>query len=516
MEASVALSAAVYDRAPVVVLTSQAATDTQLDAASAAVGLGVPLLLVPGATSASDTAPPPDGAPPTDSTESMESRRTGAVGRELRRLEPSALLTVGDAATAWAQDWVADQSPDVSVIQAQADGADQAARSNDQPTGESRSVAPEALAAEIAALDRGTSPAALPQGTTLPDVVPADALDELLVLMSDDHADVAAVATARAAGARLLLVNDPDPRADPETIAAVAAEPSEHVVALGDRFGQAQQLRQRLDVAETGVELPGGGQLVFPGRRFVALYGHPHTPAMGVLGEQALTETLARAQQQAAEYDALVDEPVIPALEIIATVASTAPGADGNYSAESSVEDLRPWVDAAGEAGIYVVLDLQPGHSDFLSQAQLYEELLAKPHVGLALDPEWRLAPGQRHLAQIGSVSASEVNTVITWLAELTRQRNLPQKLLVLHQFRTQMISAQDQLDTGRDEVAVLIHVDGFGTPGAKFETWNALHDNPPPGVWWGWKNFHDEDSPTFTPDATVAIEPTPRFVSYQ
>ena len=44
---------------------------------------------------------------------------------------------------------------------------------------------------------------------------------------------------------------------------------------------------------------------------------------------------------------------------------------------------------------MYVVLDLQPGYTDFLAQAQRYEEFLAQPHVGLALDPEWRLAPGR-------------------------------------------------------------------------------------------------------------------------
>ena len=41
-----------------------------------------------------------------------------------------------------------------------------------------------------------------------------------------------------------------------------------------------------------------------------------------------------------------------------------------------------------------------------------YEELLAQPHVCLALDPEWRLAPGERRLHDIGQVTAGEVNAV--------------------------------------------------------------------------------------------------------
>ena len=82
------------------------------------------------------------------------------------------------------------------------------------------------------------------------------------------------------------------------------------------------------------VELPGGGQVLFPGRRLVALYGHPGTSSLGVLGEQGPEESVERAQQLASEYEPFSDEPVLPAFEIIATVASylgvnTARGTEG-------------------------------------------------------------------------------------------------------------------------------------------------------------------------------------------
>ena len=71
-----------------------------------------------------------------------------------------------------------------------------------------------------------------------------------------------------------------------------------------------------------------------------------------------------------------------------------------------------------------MVLDLQPGRSDFLSQAKQYASLLEQPNVGLALDPEWRLGPHQVPLRQIGRVSAAEVNRTSAWLADLvTRER---------------------------------------------------------------------------------------------
>jgi hypothetical protein len=264
-------------------------------------------------------------------------------------------------------------------------------------------------------------------------------------------------------------------------------------------------------------ELPGGGTTLFPGRRMVALYGRPGSPAMGVLGEQGIERSVQRAQRLAQEYRPLTEDTVVPAFEIVTTVASSSPGADGDYSVESRVADLVPWVDAAAAAGIYVVLDLQPGRSDFLAQAKLYADLLARPNVGLALDPEWRLGPGQMHRVQVGSVDAAEVDRVSGWLADLTRDHGLPQKLLMLHQFRTAMIRNRAGLVTDRDELSVVIHADGFGTSAEKAKTWAALHEASPAGITWGWKNFVDEDRPMYTPAQTLAVGPTtPAFVSYQ
>jgi hypothetical protein len=507
---AVATSSTLYGNAPLVVLASEADVAGQARAASVAVALGGPLLLAPASTDPAQSTP---------------------VREELARLGPRAILSFGAEATAWAQQG----ELGVPVVAAPADlSAVEDATSRD--FGDDQPVAADHLIDTVASLDQELTPLLAVDGAVaeagagtsddtegeeasaedLPRVAPDAPLDSLLVLAARDPASLAAAATARASGARLMTVTNPDPRTDPDVIAALAAEPPGQVVALGTAFGSPDTLRYRLDVAIGGVQLPGGGQILYPGRQMIALYGHPGTAALGVLGEQGVEGAIARAQQMAADYQPLVDVPVVPAFEIITSVATGGAGPDGNYSYEAPIDLLRPWVDAAGEAGVYVVLDLQPGRTDFLTQAKRYEELLARPYVGLALDPEWRLRPDERHLNQIGSVTAGEINTVVTWLADLTRVHKLPQKLLMLHQFQLQMISDRATLDTSRDELAVLIHADGFGSPGAKFETWNLMHDSPPPNVWWGWKNFIDEDSPTFTPAETMAIEPRPLFVSYQ
>ncbi|MFB9954308.1 hypothetical protein [Cellulomonas denverensis] len=310
-----------------------------------------------------------------------------------------------------------------------------------------------------------------------------------------------------------------DPRATSESVRALDGTTA--ALALGDSFGSTEEFAPRLATAATGVELPGGGQLVFPagdgvtGKRYIALYGTPGTPALGVLGEQDVPATVARAEQTAAPYRALTGDTVVPTLEIIATIASAGPEPDGSYSRGRSVDELRPLIEAAGDAGMAVVIDLQPGRTDFLTQAQRYAELLEYPHVGLALDPEWRLGPDQVHLRQIGSVGVDEVNQVSDWLAGFVRERNLPQKMFLLHQFSLRMITDRERLDVGHDELATIIHADGQGSQPAKAGTWTTLHQGAP-DVHWGWKNFYDEDQPMLTPEQTYQVSPVPDLVTYQ
>jgi hypothetical protein len=270
----------------------------------------------------------------------------------------------------------------------------------------------------------------------------------------------------------------------------------------------------QLEVVLNAPELPGGGFTLFEGRRMVALYGSPETPVLGAMGEQSLDETIPRLLEVAEPYGADGME-ILPAFEMIATIASANPEETDDYSRRTPIDVIRPWVDRAAEEDIYVILDLQPGRTDFLTQAKEYEELLLEPHVGLALDPEWRLEPHQVHLQQIGSVEAEEVQEVADWLAELTRENHLPEKLLILHQFRFSMLPDRDTI-VAPPELAVVVHMDGQGPLGSKYETYDAITAGVEDRWLWGWKNFYDEDDPTPTPEQVLELDPLPVFVSYQ
>ncbi|MBO9057063.1 hypothetical protein JYQ29_08705 [Curtobacterium flaccumfaciens pv. flaccumfaciens] len=338
------------------------------------------------------------------------------------------------------------------------------------------------------------------------------------VVVADASADAAAVATAKAAGARVVTMPKgvADPAAAPDVVTALHERAKHPTVLVGAAFEALPDPEWTVRAAEGGFQLRNGGQRPFDGHRYVALYGAPGAPALGVLGEQGPKETVQRAEQVAKPYRAESDELVTPAMEVIATVAAGDAGADGDYSTELPVSTLEPYVEAAHDADMPVIIDLQPGRSDFLSQAKKYESLLKKPGVWLALDPEWRLTKDQVPLKQIGSVSASEVNEVSSWLAALVRDEGLPPKALVLHQFRLSMIQDRSALQT-HPELDMLVHVDGQGSQPDKQATWKALHQGAPEGLHWGWKNFYDEDTPMLTPAQTMQdVTPTPSLVTYQ
>lgn len=357
----------------------------------------------------------------------------------------------------------------------------------------------------------------------------ASATDTVVLVRPRDRDALPTALAARAVGHTVMRTRADDLRADPDLIDRFAElgdpEQPPSIVLGGPGMDDVdpELIAAFAPTATTGEQLPGGGQLVIDpqrprARRYISLYGSPGSGALGVFGEQPVDATVTRAEDIARQYRDVTDDDVtiIPAFEIIATVASASAGDDGDYSAEIPVKELEPAVEAAREADMYVLLDLQPGRTDFVTQAKRYRKLLRQPHVGLALDPEWRLKPDEVHLRQIGSVGIDEVNRVGDWLADLVEKRNLPQKMLLLHQFRISMIRNREGLDTSREELAFAIQMDGQGPQGTKLETWSAITADAPPRVEFGWKNFYDEDSPVRTPADTMAVTPSPVFVSYQ
>ena len=209
----------------------------------------------------------------------------------------------------------------------------------------------------------------------------------------------------------------------------------------------------------------------------------------------------------------MADRPVVPAFNYIVSIAAATAGADGDYSDPSDPASVRPWLDAIRQVGGVLVIDIQPGRRDFLSEIKRYESLLVEPDVSLALDPEWRMGPTQVPGQVIGSVSVDELNEATRYLAGLVQQNGLPRKLLVIHQFTPFMITERHRLETP-PELTTVIQLDGFGSPAQKVAKYVELRPAPP--VYAGFKLFLQQDTRLMRPDEVLALDPRPMFVSYQ
>ena len=307
----------------------------------------------------------------------------------------------------------------------------------------------------------------------------------LVLVLEGSKVPAGVKATLAAVGATRHPVKGTDPRTAADARAALTAATTTAVLAVGAGFGPAVRFAQRVRTARHAPELPGGGLLPFPGRRMVALYGHPQTASLGMLGEQSAQESVERVTALADRYQQLTRTTVVPAFELIATVASGSAQPDGTYSRRTAVRTLLPWVQAAERAGVYVVLDLQPGRADFLSQAEQYEPLLRRPWGGSRSTPSGGWGRRRSRCARSGTSASTRSTGSADWLAGAVREHDLPPKVLTLHQFSLSMVRDRERLDTSLDEVQWLVHADGQGGQDAKQDTWGALRATCPRECGW-------------------------------
>jgi hypothetical protein len=255
-----------------------------------------------------------------------------------------------------------------------------------------------------------------------------------------------------------------------------------------------------------------GGRTIFPQHRVVAYYGTAGSAGLGVLGEADPDGIVPRLRAAAAGF-ASPDRKVQIAFELIVSVAQSKPGADGTYSRMIDPAKIQQYVDAARRHQALVILDVQPGRGTFLAQVQKLRPFLEQSHVGLALDPEWRMGPNEVPGKVTGAVDAAEVNTVAAFVSGIVAEKNLPQKLFLLHQFKASMIRDIAAV-TPQPGLAIVHHLDGFGTRSEKNATFKRLYQ--PGRFHLGYKLFYDEDVNIYTAPEVLAFAQVPDYVSYQ
>jgi hypothetical protein len=259
-------------------------------------------------------------------------------------------------------------------------------------------------------------------------------------------------------------------------------------------------------------ELPRGGRHLFPHHRVVAYYGAPGNVELGALGIGTPTAAGRRLLAQMRPYRR-GGRHLLPAMELITVVAARSPQRDGSYNTRQSFAVVERYLNAARRIKALLILDIQPGHGDFMTLTKYFERFLREPDVALALDPEWH-TPGAVPGTVIGSTDAATVNRVSAYLEGIVRRYRLPDKMLLVHEFTDSMIQNKQHL-RHRPGVPLVLNVDGFGNQAVKIAKYNDF-THPPTRSRNGFKLFYKEDTDTMTPAQVLQLRPRPDVVIYE
>jgi hypothetical protein len=263
-------------------------------------------------------------------------------------------------------------------------------------------------------------------------------------------------------------------------------------------------------------ELPLGGRTIFPDYRLVGYCGTPGAPALGEL-QGNLSAKAKALTARAAQYED--GHKIQPVFELIAVVVLGFPGADGKYRRRVDDSVIETYLREARRAKALLLLNIQPGQSNFLTEAKTFERFLREPDVGLALDPEWAMKPRQRPGVVWGQTTASDINAVADYLSSLVVAGNLPEKALVFHEVVREVVKDERSM-RATPGVVIVKSVDGLGSAHAKVATYANLMERTAPGVHAGFKLFFYEDtqhgSSLMSARQVLALSPQPEYVMYE
>ena len=256
------------------------------------------------------------------------------------------------------------------------------------------------------------------------------------------------------------------------------------------------------------------GSSVLDQHRLVTWYGNPHSTRMGILGEQSGQARADGLRKQASAYAAISKKPVLMAYHLVATVAQCTAGADGMWRRRESTAVIRSMLDEARTHGFKLILDIQPGRARVPDEVAALRSFLEEPDVYLAIDPEFTMTECQQPGREIGRLTATDVNAAISAMEAAIGKRRLPPKVLILHQFRLDMLPDKHRIGPSPN-VDVVLNMDGFGSASLKRASYRAVMQQGAlefPGI----KLFYRQDTGLLSPSQVLAFLPQPSLVIYQ
>ncbi len=274
--------------------------------------------------------------------------------------------------------------------------------------------------------------------------------------------------------------------------------------------------------ADTSYKYPGPKPLpgaILPYKRIVAYYGNPLSKRMGILGELPPDDMLAKLDTEIENWEKADSQtPVQPALHAVVVTAQGHPGKGSKYRLRMTDKMIEDVLAMAAKRDAIVFLDIQVGHSTLQEELPRLEQFLKLPQVHLGIDAEFSMKNGNVPGRRIGTFDAADINYATRFLADIAKVHNLPPKLLIVHRFTQGMITNTSKIDL-RPEVQIVMHMDGWGPPYLKKDTYRRYIKNEPV-QFTGFKIFYKNDlknnSRLMRPEEILALTPSPMYIQYQ
>jgi hypothetical protein len=264
--------------------------------------------------------------------------------------------------------------------------------------------------------------------------------------------------------------------------------------------------------------LPGA---ILPFYRILAYYGNLYSTRMGILGEFDEATVLSKLMGEKAKWEkADPVMPVKPALHYIAVTAQGSAGSDGKYRLRMPDKEIDKVLAMANKIDAIVFLDIQVALSDLKSEIPRLEKYLMMPQVHLGIDPEFSMKGGQKPGAAVGTFDADDINYASRYLRDLVVKHQLPPKVLIVHRFTEKMVTRYRSIEL-KPEVQVVMHMDGWGEPAKKINTYK-LFVAKQPVEYPGFKIFYKNDTKKVNrtqemqPADLLKLQPRPLYIQYQ
>ena len=202
------------------------------------------------------------------------------------------------------------------------------------------------------------------------------------------------------------------------------------------------------------------------------------------------------------------EKPIVRGFDIIATIVTPCSGRRDKCRTHQSRSVLRRYLKEARQLNGRLILDIQPGRASVNSEIGHWRKFVKKPDVDVAIDPEWNMGPGEEPGEDQGSIRAGEVNDASAKIQRMIDAENLPDKMLIIHQFREGSIKNDSNVQQ-RDGVDVVFNFDGIGSPSAKKAGYRNLHQA---GIFDGFSLFYRLDNNLMSPGQVMDLNPQARL----